>query len=94
MEFDKGRGRTEKEEIPDTVESRMMKLAEMKLELRGYKTEYQKKTKHLRESIKSLENIIVDEVMKRKETVVVGNIRAEYIPAVRFQMIKDTENNE
>lgn len=94
MEFDKGRGKTEKEEVPDTVEGRMMKLAELKLELRGYKAEYEKKTKHLRDTIRSYENIIIAEVMNRKESVTVGNIRAEYIPSVKFQFIREDKNGE
>ena len=92
MEFDKGRARPEiSEENPDTVEAKLMKLAEMKLELKQHRTEYQKKTKHLRESIKSLENIVMDEVMKRKETITVGNIRAEYVPQVVIKMKKEPE---
>ena len=94
MEFDKGRGKKESDENQDTLEARMTKLAEMELELREHKKEYLNKTKHLRESIKSLKNIVIEEVKQKKETVTVGNIQAEYIPQVVIKMKKDTDNEQ
>lgn len=80
------------EEIDEmTLKDRMIYLAEMKTELRAKRNEFKYNTRHLRESIKSLEAIITDEVMKSKQTIEVGNIRAEYIPQVRFQMRRQND---
>lgn len=94
MEFDKGRGKKESDENQDTLEAKLSKLAEMELELREHKKEYLNKTKHLRESIKSLKNIVIEEVKQKKETVTVGNIQAEYVPQVVIKMKKDTDNEQ
>ena len=95
MEFDKGRAKPE--EVPDSMESlegKLMVLAEMKLELREKKQEFQQSTKHLRESIKSLTNVVAEEVKQRRQTVTVGNIRAEYIPQVVIKMKKEKNDGE
>lgn len=90
MKFEGGRGKPEAElELEDSLEKKMMKLAEMRTELRGKQNEYKANTKHLRESIKSLENIITAEVIANRKSVTVGNIRAEYVPTVRIQMMKE-----
>ena len=95
MEFDKGRAKPE--EVPDPMESlegKLMVLADMKLELKDEKRKFLEKTKHLRETIKSLENIVSEEVKQRRETVTVGNIRAEYIPQVVIKMKKEKNDGE
>ena len=76
----------------ETVEVRLAQLCEMKLEYRAAKKAFDNKYKNLRESIKSLENIITDEVIKAKRTVVVGDIKAEYIPTVSFKLKKEKDN--
>ena len=95
MILDKGRGRhPDEEKEDDSLEAKLMVLAEMKLELREKKQEFQQSTKHLRESIKSLENIVSEEVKQRRQTVTVGNIRAEYIPQVVIKMKKEKNDGE
>ena len=92
MKFEGGRGKPEPEmEIEDSIEKKMKTLAEMRLELKAKRNEFKRNTQHLRESIKSLENIITAEVIEQGKTIVVGNIRAEYVPVVRFQM-KEEKN--
>lgn len=81
-------------EVPDeSVEARLRQLCEMKLEYRAAKREFNFKYKHLRESIKSLENIITDEVIKSKRTIVVDGIKAEFIPTVSFKLKKEETND-
>lgn len=77
----------------ETLEDKMTRLAEIKNELKTLNDEHLESTKHLRETKKSLENIIIDEVKKRKTTVTVGNIRAEYVPQVIIKM-KKVKNGE
>jgi len=95
MEFDKGRAKPE--EVPDPMESlegKLMVLAEQKLELKEEKRKFREKTKHLRESIKSLTNVVAEEVKQRRQTVTVGNIRAEYIPQVVIKIKKEKNDGE
>lgn len=66
----------------------MVKLAELKTEYRANKKEFERKNKNLLDSIKSLENIITDEVLKQKQTIIVGNLKAEYVPTVRIRLKK------
>ena len=66
----------------------MTKLAELKTEYRANKKDFERKNKNLLDSIKSLENVITDEVLKTKQTIVVGNIKAEYVPAVKIRLRK------
>ena len=78
------------EETPEeTIEDRLAKLYEMKSEYKSKQKEFKEKNKHLLESIKSLENIITDEVIRMKRTVKVDGIRAEYKPQVFFKMKKE-----
>ena len=74
------------------LQEMMLELAEKKLEYKQDRKEFDEKHKHLKESIKSLENLIIDEVKKRKETVIVGNIKAEFVPTVKIMMKKEQEN--
>ena len=80
-------------EKPETLEDRMNHLAEMKAEYASNRKAFKEKNKHLVESIKGLENIISDEVMKLGRTVVVGNLKVEYVPTVKI-MLKKEKNNE
>lgn len=76
-------------EIPvDTIESRLELLAEMKTEYRRNKKAFEAENKNLLESIKSLENIIVGEVIKAGHSVTVGNIKAEFVPQVKIRLKK------
>lgn len=80
-------------EKPETLETRMAKLAEMKAEYQHDLREFKEKHKHLKESIKCYENVISDEVMKMGKSVTVGNIKAEFVPQVVFKLKKE-QNNE
>lgn len=88
MELDKGRAKPTDVTIEETLETRLAHLAEIKTELKKLNDEHNENTKNLREIKKSLENIIIDEVKKRKQTVTVGDIRAEYVPQVIIKMKK------
>lgn len=77
----------------ETVETRLEQLLEMKLEYKAAKEAFDNKYKSLKESMKSLENIITDEVLKTKKTVVVGNIKAEYVPSVVIKVKKECNND-
>ena len=95
MEFDKGRLKPEKEpEIEDSLEVKLLKLAEMQAEYqRDWKT-FKHEHKHLRASIKSLKNIIENDVIALGKTVTVGNVRAEYVPTVRIQVAKEKNDEQ
>lgn len=76
-------------EVPDdTLESRLELLAEMKTEYRAKKKAFERENKNLLESIKSLENIIVNEVIKTGHSVTVGYIKAEFVPQVKIRLKK------
>jgi len=76
-------------EVPvDTIESRLELLAEMKTEYRRNKKAFEAENKNLLESIKSLENIIVNEVIKAGHSVTVGIIKAEFVPQVKIRLKK------
>lgn len=96
MELEKGRAKPKDVENADedTLEARLARLAEIKLELKDEKEKYMDRTRHLRESAKSLENIITEEVKKLHKTVSVGSIRAEYKPQVIFKMKREQNNGE
>ena len=80
-------------EKPETLEDRMNHLAEMKQEYATNRKVFKEKNKHLVDSIKSLENIISDEVLKLGKTVTVGNIRVEYVPTIKIKMKKEVNND-
>ena len=80
-------------EKPETLEDRMNHLAEMKQEYANNRKAFKEKNKHLVESIKTLENIISDEVLKLGKTVTVGNIRVEYVPTIKIKMKKEVNND-
>ena len=95
MKFEGGRGKPEPElEMEDSLEKKMMMLAERRLEMKAKIAQFKKETKHLKDIIKSLENTISAEVAEMHQTVTVGNIRAEYIPVVKFQMLKETKDEQ
>ena len=76
----------------DTLEDQMTRYAEIKAEIKEEYDAYEKRVKDLKEMKKSLESIIIEEVKKRKETVTVKNIRAEYIPNVIIKIKKEKQN--
>ena len=80
-------------EIEDSLESKLLRLADINSELRKRKKDYLESIKHLRESKKSLEFMITEEVKSLKKTVTVGNIRAMYVPTVEFKMWKEKDND-
>ena len=81
--------------IPEeTLETRMVQLAEMKAEYQRDRKAFKDQHKHLLESIKSLENIVTDEVLKLGKTVTYGNIKAEYIPQVQIRLKKEKNDVE
>ena len=76
-----------------------MELQEMMENLYAMKTEYRQKrkafdasVKTLKDNIKAYENLITQEVIRNKETITVGNIRAEYKPTVIIKIRKEAEN--
>lgn len=78
-----------------------MELEEMLRNLYEMKTEYRQKlkafnasVKTLRETIKAYENLVTNEVIRGKETVTVGNIRAEYKPTVIIKIKKEKEDGK
>ena len=71
----------------------MTRYGEIKAEIKEKYDAYEKSVKDLKEMKKSLESIIIEEVKQRKQTVTVGNIRAEYIPNVIIK-IKKEKNHE
>ena len=77
------------EETPLTLETAMLDLAAKKIELKAKKDEYRKRTQHLRDSIKCLENIITEMVIEKNQTVTVGNIKAELVKTVVIKMKKE-----
>lgn len=79
---------------PETLEQKLLDLAEMRAEYNANLKAFREKNKHLRDNIKCLENIIKQEVMERKETVIAGNIKAEYVPQVVIKVKKEKENGE
>lgn len=81
------------EDAQENLETRMMHLCEMKQEYRRKQKAFKDENKHLLESIKSLENIVMNEVMSLKRTVVFGDIKAEYKPQVVIKLKKE-QNNE
>jgi len=83
-----------KTEIDESLEGKLTQLCEMKTELRAKKNEFTYKTRHLRDSIKGLENIITAEVIQRGQTVTVGNIRAEFVPTVVIKMKKELTDEQ
>lgn len=94
MKFEGGRAKPENLPVEETIETRLLHLAEVKAEIKKRYAEYERETKELREIKKSLENIIVEEVKRMKQTVSVGNIRAEYIPQVQIRMKKEKNDEQ
>lgn len=97
MEFDKGRAKpiAWNTDIPDdSLEGMMTKLGEIEAELSKRYKEYKNSVKELKKTRESLRNIIIEEVMHRKETVTVGTIRAEYVETVVIRKKKDEEQND
>lgn len=78
----------------ETLDDYMIFLSEVKAELKKMEDAHREETKNLRETKKSLEAIIIEEVKKRKQTVTVGNLRAEYIPQVVIKMKKEKKNEQ
>lgn len=78
----------------ETLDDYMIFLSEVKAELQKLDDAHREETKNLRETKKSLEAIIIEEVKKRKQTVTVGNLRAEYIPQVIIKMKKEKKNEQ
>lgn len=89
MKLEGGRAKPENLPVEETLEMRLQTLAEMRTEMKAKRNQFRESTKHLRESIKSLENIITAEVMANRKSITVGNIRAEYVPTVKIQMVKE-----
>lgn len=78
----------------ETLEDRLTRLYEMKSEYKAKQKAFKNANKHLLESIKSLENIITDEVISLKRTVKVEGIRAEYKPQVIIKLRKEKNNEQ
>lgn len=76
------------------LEEMMTQLYEMKVEYRAKQKAFKDTNKHLLESIKCLENLVTDEVIKRGKTVKVAGIKAEYKPAVIIKIKRDENERE
>ena len=76
-----------------TLEDFLAELLEKKTEYRRNQKSFKEQNKHLLESIKSLENIVTDEVIKRGKTVRVEGIKAEFKPTVVIKIRKGKEND-
>lgn len=94
MELEKGRAKSTEPVDEETLESKMLRLAELKLEVKNEKQKFLDKTKHNREMIKSYEAVIMEEVKQLHRTVSVGNIRAEYHPNVVIKMKRERNDGE
>lgn len=97
MQFDKGRSKpiAWNTEIPDdSIEAKLAKLSEIQEELHRLNMEHKEKTKHLRETSKSLKNIITAEVLAIGKTVTAGNMRAEFVPTVVIKRKKEENDGE
>ena len=94
MELEKGRAKPTEVVDEDTLEAKMLRLAELKLEVKEEKQKFLDKTKHNREMIKSYEAVIMEEVKQLHRTVSVGNIRAEYHPNVVIKMKRERNDGE
>lgn len=95
MNLDKGRGKpvSWNTEYPDdSLEAKMEMLGEIEAELSRKYKEYKNSVKELKATRESLRNVIIHEVMERKETVTVGSIRAEYKPTVVIKKKKEQDN--
>lgn len=77
-----------------TIEESMTLLYEMKQDLKARRKAYNKSVKNLKESIRSLEAVITADVIESKQTITVGNLRAEYKPAVVFKMKREDEKDD
>ena len=78
----------------DTLEAKMVRLSELKSEYKANRKAFREANKDLTDRIQILENLIRHEVMEKRETVTVGNIRAEYVPQVVIRMKKDKDNEQ
>lgn len=78
----------------ETVEDRIQQLEQMENEYRTYRKAFRKKHENLVESIKTLKEIISDEVIKGGKTVIVGDMMVEYVPTVVFKKRKKEETDE
>ena len=76
----------------DTLEAKMVRLSELKSEYKANRKAFKEANKDLTDRIQILENLIRHEVMEKRETVTVGNIRAEYVPQVVIRMKKGKDN--
>jgi len=78
----------------ETLEDRMRQFGEIEAELSQKLKEYKNSVKNLKQTRESLRNIIIAEVLARKETVTVGNIRAEYVESVVIKKKKEQTDEQ
>ena len=78
----------------ETLEDRISQLMMMENEYKTYRKAFREKHKHLVESIKTMKEIISDEVIKNGKTVVVGNMMVEYVPTVAFKKKKEETDEQ
>ena len=82
------------DEVPEeTLEDRIRHWTEVDSEIKKYNRENKQRTKNLKASRESLENIIRGEVIKLGHSVTVGNCRVEYRPTVVFKLKKEQNND-
>ena len=78
----------------ETLEDRISQLMRMENEYKTYRKAFREKHKHLVESIKTLKEIISDEVIKNGKTVIVGNMMVEFVPTVAFKKKKEETDEQ
>lgn len=82
---------SDKENLLETLDDRLTKLYEMKVEYRRNQKAFKDANKDLLASIKSLENIIIDEVKKLGRTVKADGIKAEFKPQVVIKIKREND---
>ena len=73
------------------IKEDMERLSILKKELKSEKAVFDEKVQPLRDEIKVLEASIRTEVMKAAKTIIIGDIKAEYIPQVVIRFRKQKE---
>lgn len=76
-------------ELPEMME----RYLALRSELKQKREAYRKSVRNLNESIGSLENIIKNEVLKQKKTVIHGGVKAEYQETVVIHIKKGQKDD-
>ena len=69
----------------------MERLFQIKKELKAESKKYKAKVQPLRDEAKILEADITNQVLKEGKTIVIGGVKAEYVPTVVIKIKKENE---